>query len=69
MTTTDYYKHARSLGAFSAAQCLRLAKEAAALDKAAAQRQAAHCGADAVCVETMPDGSAPVRLSFSIKCY
>lgn len=35
MTTSEYYKHLRKLGAFKAADCLAMAREAAALDQAA----------------------------------
>ena len=36
MTVHAYYRHARSLGPFRAVDCLRLAREAHALDGAAA---------------------------------
>lgn len=35
MDTTQYFKHARSIGAFTAEDCLYLARRAAELDRAA----------------------------------
>lgn len=74
VTVKDYYLHARSLGAFSAEDCLRMARQAVALDDVRreareAQETARRPGPSAVCWEYMPDGSAPVRLGFSIKVY
>jgi len=69
MNTQDYFRIARSLGAFSAADCLALAREAAELDRAAAARAASAAGPDVVAVETLPDGSGAVRLSFGVKVY
>jgi hypothetical protein len=40
MTTLEYYKHLRKLGAFKAADCLAMAREAAALDQAAEIKKA-----------------------------
>lgn len=71
MTVTDYYRHIRALGAFPAADCLRMAREAVALDESAALREwkRTNPGPQGVCWETMPDGSAPIRLSFMILAF
>ncbi len=66
-TIQDYYKHARSLGSFRAIDCLRIARDAAALEWAAARRIAQYRGADAVCHESAYGSTQ--RLSFSIKVY
>lgn len=68
LTVSDYYRHIRALGAFPAADCLRMAREAAALDRAAEARRP-RPGPTGVCWETMPDGSAPIRLSFTILVF
>ena len=68
MTTKGYYAHARSLGAFAAENCLRLARQAVSLDEAAEQTKAADVGPSLVCYETLSD-SDPVQLSFSIKVF
>jgi len=67
MTVKDYYSHTRSLGAFTAEDCLRLAREAAALDAAAAAKKVPP--SSLASYEVMPDGSAPIRLSFSVKVF
>jgi hypothetical protein len=69
MDTRDYFKHIRSLGAFPAAGALALAREAAALDKARDEKRAIAAGPSIAAYEVMPDGTAPVRLSFGIKVY
>ena len=61
----NYFKHIRSLGAFSAADSLALAREAAALDEAAEARKYTP---GAVSHERIGN-EQPMRLSFSIKCY
>lgn len=63
----DYYRHTRALAAFPAADCLRMARSAVALDEASRAARLAPAGAASY--EVMPDGSAPVRLSFSIKVF
>jgi hypothetical protein len=66
-TTHEYYHHARRLGAFSAEDCLELARQAAALDQAAATKKivtpmiAWH--------EVLPDGSSMLRASDGITVY
>jgi hypothetical protein len=67
MNAQAYFHHIRSLGSFPAAAALELAREAAALDEAAAAKRRA--GPDIVAREVMPDGSAPITLSFGIKVY
>jgi hypothetical protein len=69
MNTQNYFKVARSLGAFRAVDCLALAREAAELDRAAAARAASAAGPDVVAVETLPDGNGAVQLSFGVKVY
>lgn len=70
LTVTDYYRHIRALGPFPAAECLRMAHEAVALDDAAqAKRDADRGGPRGVCWESMPDGSDPVRLSFTVLAF
>ena len=65
MTTTEYYKHARSLG-FSAADCIRLARDAWTLDEASRLRNLPPPSA----VHVERDGSGlPTVLSFSIKAF
>ena len=67
MNATADYRHARALGPFPAAAALALAREAAALDEAAAAKRLP--GPVVVWHETMPDGSAPLRLSNGVKVY
>ena len=66
--TKSYYNHARSLGAFNAADCLRIARDAAALDRAAIERSVSVPPA-AVALEVLHDGSNPVHLSFGIYVF
>jgi putative heme iron utilization protein len=67
MNTATYYKHIRGLGAFPAIGALALAREAAALDVAAAERAARNRGADLV--STVSEYGMQARLSFSVKVY
>jgi len=67
MKTPAYYKHIRSLGAFSAAGALQLAREAAALDASSAGRLASNRGPDLV--SRFSELGTQARLSFSIKVY
>lgn len=67
MDTQEYYRHARSLGAFPAADCLALAKQAAALDEAAQVRRIPPPGT--VFYEVAPGAAAPLKLSFCIKVF
>lgn len=39
MSTVKYFRHARSMGAFTARECLILAREAAELDRAAERKK------------------------------
>ena len=65
MTARDYFKHARSIGNFRAIDAWDLAKEAAEMDwNSYKPTPPASVG-----VEFMPDGSAPVALSFGIKVF
>lgn len=63
----DYYHHTRSLAAFPAADCLRMAREAFALDEAS--RRARLPAPGAASYEVMPNGDNFVRLSFSVKVF
>lgn len=65
MTTKEYYKHVRGLGSFRAIDALRLAREAAKLDDAAY----VSIPPSTVAREVMPDGSAPIHLSFGVSVY
>jgi hypothetical protein len=67
MTAADYYKHIRSLGPFPANQALELAREAAALDRAADERKA-RTGPTQAFYETQ-DGSGTIRLSFGVSVF
>jgi hypothetical protein len=68
LSTKDYYNHIRGLDArIPANAALDLAREAVELDRRAAERKTAP--PTLVCVETLPDGSAPIRLSFSVKVF
>lgn len=67
MNATAYYRHARALGPFSAAAALALAREAAALDEAAAAKRVP--APVVVWHETLLDGSAPLRFSNGVTVY
>lgn len=60
MTTTEYFKHARSLGAFTAEDCIELARQAAELDRVAELNKVAK--PVVVWYEVNPDGT---RAKFS----
>ena len=65
MTVAGYFRHARGLG-FGAADCLRLARGAWALDEASRLRKLPTPGA----AHIERDGSGlPTMLSFSIKVF
>jgi hypothetical protein len=66
MNAREYFSHARSLGAFSAADCLELARQAAALDEAAKVR--ANAGPSLVSRESVT-GQQDMSLSFQIKVF
>lgn len=55
MNTTEYFKRARSLGAFTAEDCLELARQAAELDRAAELKKVAK--PVVVWYEVNPDGT------------
>lgn len=61
MTTSEYFNHARSLAPFSASDCLALAREAAELDREAAERKSVPY------VEV--DREDGIRMSRSIRVY
>ena len=65
MTATEYFRHARSLGAFRAVDALALAREAAALDEA---HRIATPPAQ-VWHEVNPDGSGRVSLSAGVLVF
>ena len=64
MTTKDYYIHARSLGQFRAVDCLRMARECAAMDARANAKPPIFAY-----TETLPDGSGMMKLSNAVKVY
>lgn len=66
-TARAYYLEARAMGAFRAEDCWRMAKEAAALDENAYAKR--RCPPTQVWWESMPDGSAPVKLSAGVYCF
>lgn len=67
MNTQEYFAHTRSIGPFKASDCLRLAREAAELDRLAAVRVSVPPAT--VSREVLHDGSNPVHLSFGIKVF
>lgn len=67
MNAQQYFKHARTLGAFTAEDCLALAREAEALDKAAAVRRIAPPAV--VSREVVLDNGDAMSLSFGIKVF
>jgi len=71
-TVREHYRHARSLGAFRAVDCLRIARAAAELDRTSAEARTAvrvaSCWTTAY-RETWPDGSAPIRLTDGVRVF
>lgn len=67
MNTTQYFKQARLSGAFTAKDCLRLARQAVAIDDAAKLRNISQ--PVVVWHEVMPDGSGMARFSHGITVY
>ena len=67
MNSAQYFHHARSLGAFKAADCLALAREAAELDRLAELKKVA--APIVAWHEVMPDGSGFVKFANGIKVY
>lgn len=67
MGIKEYFKHARSLGAFTATECLSMARQAAELDRKA--EIASVSQPTLASYEVMPDGSGFIKLSDSVKVY
>lgn len=67
MNTDQYFKHARSLGAFTAEDCLELARQAAELDRAAELKK--FTAPVVVWHETLPDGSGKLKFSNGVTVY
>lgn len=67
MSTAQYFKHARNLGAFTAKDCVELARQAANLDRAAELKKIAQ--PVVVWHEVMHDGTGKARFSNGIKVY
>jgi hypothetical protein len=67
MNTATYFSHARSLGAFTAQDCLAIARQAAELDRAAELRKVPQ--PVVVWHESLPDGSGTARFSNGITVY
>jgi hypothetical protein len=67
MNAQEYFKHARGLGAFTAEDCLSLAREAAALDEAAAAKRIAPPAT--VAREVVLDNGDAITLSFGVKVF
>jgi len=67
MNAHDYFRHARSLGAFRAEDALALAREAVALDEAAKLKKLAP--ASLVSYELVDGDTVPVKLSFAVKVF
>lgn len=67
MNTAQYFKHARSLGAFTSEDCLELARQASSLDLVAEQKKVA--APVLVWHETLPDGSGKLKFSNGITVY
>jgi hypothetical protein len=65
-TPAEYFKHARSLGAFKASDCLALAREAAELDSLALAKKAP--APTVAWHEVNPDGTL-ARFSQGITVY
>lgn len=66
MTTTEYFKHARSLGAFPASACIELARIAAELDAQSAAKK--HGGPAEVWTESQ-DGAQTLKFSRGIRVF
>ena len=67
MNAAQYFKHVRSLGAFTAQDCLELARQAAELDRSAELRNVARPGV--VWYESLHDGSDKCKFSNGITVY
>ena len=67
MNTAQYFQHARSLGAFTAEDCIALARQAAELDRAAELRKVP--APVVVWTESLPDGSGLCRFSNGVTVY
>jgi hypothetical protein len=66
MSTKDYYRHMRSLAPFRAVDCLRAARQAAALDQASAM---AKQNISFVDVSTIHEYGLTQKLSNSVRCF
>jgi hypothetical protein len=67
MNAQTYFRHIRSLGAFRAIDAIAMAREAAALNEAAAAKRSPV--PEIVAREVMHDGSNALHLSFGVKVY
>lgn len=67
MTAAEYFMHARTLGAFTAEDCLAMARQASELDRACELSKLAL--PVMVWHETMPDGDGFGRFSRGITVY
>ena len=67
MNTTQYFKQARSLGAFTAEDCIALARQAAELDRAAELKRLPQ--PVVVWTECLPDGSGSLKFSNGVTVY
>jgi hypothetical protein len=66
MTTTEYFQHARNLGAFTAQDCIALARRAAELDRASELKKVPQ--PVVVWYEVNPDGTH-ARFSKGVTVY
>ena len=66
MTTAQYFKHIRSLGAFRAIDCIRDARIAAELDRQSAAKR--HAGPAEVWTESQ-DGAQTLKFSRGIRVF
>ena len=66
MTTAQYFKHIRSLGAFRAIDCIREARIAAELDRQSAAKT--HAGPSEVWTESQ-DGAQTLKFSRGIRVF
>lgn len=69
MQAQQYFRHIRNLGPFKASDAIRLAREAAELDRASVEAQYVTVPPATVSRETLHDGTDPIHLSFGIKVF
>lgn len=67
MNTAEYFKHARSLGNFTAEDCIKLARQAEELDRAAKLKSIPQ--PIVVWYEVMPDGYGFCKFSKGVTVY